>query len=110
MLDEMIVDADICIKLGGSDKYRFLEQLLPKISRTIYIHKYTRSEVMMPPSAKHQLDTLVSEGQVCVLDEASLTSAELTVYNMAYDTLARVMIDSSRPRKNKGEVCALSMA
>ena len=29
MLAQMMIDADICIKLGGSDKYPFLEQIVP---------------------------------------------------------------------------------
>ena len=38
MIDRMIVDADLCIKLGGSSKYRFLYDLLPQIQvRFIYI-------------------------------------------------------------------------
>ena len=40
MIDRMIVDADLCIKLGGSIKYRFLCDLLPQISGEVYT--YTR--------------------------------------------------------------------
>lgn len=29
MIEKMIVDADICVKLGGSEKYRFLYDVLP---------------------------------------------------------------------------------
>ena len=29
MLDKIIIDADFCLKLGGSEKYRFLFEVLP---------------------------------------------------------------------------------
>lgn len=32
MIKEMIVDADLCIKLGGSDKYRYLYDVLPLVA------------------------------------------------------------------------------
>lgn len=35
----IIIDADICIKIGGSPKYRFLEILFPMIADKIYMHK-----------------------------------------------------------------------
>lgn len=31
MIDKMIVDADLCIKLGGSAKYRYLYDILPMV-------------------------------------------------------------------------------
>ena len=37
MVDIIIVDADLCIKLGGSNKYRYLYDVLPLVSREIYI-------------------------------------------------------------------------
>lgn len=32
MLDKIIIDADFCLKLGGSEKYRFLFEVLPFIA------------------------------------------------------------------------------
>jgi hypothetical protein len=29
MISKMIIDADICIKLGGSNKYKYLYDILP---------------------------------------------------------------------------------
>ncbi|WP_026495687.1 hypothetical protein [Butyrivibrio sp. WCD3002] len=51
MIKEMIVDADLCIKLGGSDKYRYLYDVLPLVAEKIYMHTHAHGEVMMPPSA-----------------------------------------------------------
>ena len=31
MLEQMIIDADLCIKLGSSEKYHFLLEVLPLI-------------------------------------------------------------------------------
>ncbi len=36
MLEQMIIDADLCIKLGGSEKYPFLLEILPLIAKSIY--------------------------------------------------------------------------
>lgn len=40
MLDKIIVDADFCLKLGGSEKYRFLFEILPLIAHEIYMHSH----------------------------------------------------------------------
>lgn len=45
MLDRMIVDADLCIKLGGSDKYRYLYDILPLVSTKIYTNSILRQRV-----------------------------------------------------------------
>lgn len=36
-IKQMIVDADICLKLGNSEKFLFLEVILPKIAEKVYI-------------------------------------------------------------------------
>ena len=64
MIDKMIVDADLCIKLGGSDKYRYLHDILPLVSKKIYMHTHAHGEVMMPSSAVSQLKDLIAEGKV----------------------------------------------
>lgn len=33
MLEKIIVDADLCIKLGGSSKYKYLYDILPLIEK-----------------------------------------------------------------------------
>lgn len=40
MIDKMIVDADLCVKLGGSEKYRYLYNILPLVAEKIYMHTY----------------------------------------------------------------------
>lgn len=110
MIDKMIVDADICIKLGGSSKYKYLYEILPLVSEQIYMHTYAHSEVMMPSSAVDQLKDLLLEGKVTLVNESSLESVDRAVYDAAYKQLERVMINPKRPNKNKGEVCSLAYA
>ena len=106
----MIVDADLCIKLGGSSRYRFLYDILPCIARQIYMHSYAQSEVMMPQSAVEQLNALISEDKVVIVDEKQLEPADHIIYSSTYKILADLMIDTARPTRNKGEVSSLAYA
>lgn len=110
MVDKMIVDADLCIKLGGSPKHHFLYDILPLISNQIYMHTHAYGEVMMPSSAVSQLKSLVSEGKVVLVNESNLDNADRAIYDASYKNLEKVMIDPKRPNKNKGEVCSLAYA
>lgn len=110
MIDKMIVDADLCIKLGGSSRYRFLYDILPCIARQIYMHSYAQSEVMMPQSAVEQLNALISEDKVVIVDEKQLEPADRIIYSSTYKILADLMIDPARPTRNKGEVSSLAYA
>lgn len=110
MIEKMIVDADLCIKLGGSDKYRFLYDVLPMVAKKIYMHTHAHSEVMMPYSAVSQLKALVSEGKVELVNESELDAKDRAIYDATYRKLERVMIDPHKPNKNKGETCSLAYA
>lgn len=108
MYDKIIVDADICIKLGSKDKYPFLTEVLPLLAQEIYIHSQAYSEVLIPNSACRQLKELVSQKKVIVVNQTELDPQERSIYDMVYNQLANLMIDPRRPNKNKGEVCSLS--
>ena len=110
MIEKMIVDADICIKLGGSSKYRYLYDILPLVAKKIYMHTHAHGEVMMPTSAVNQLRELISDGKVELINESGLEKKERVIYDAAYKNLEKVMIDPQRPNKNKGEVCSLAYA
>ena len=110
MIDKIIIDADLCIKLGGSSKYQYLYDILPLISNQIYMHTHAYGEVLMPLSAVNQLKSLVNEGKVILVNESSLNSANRAVYDASYKNLEKVMINPKRPNKNKGEVCSLAYA
>lgn len=104
---EIIIDADLCIKLGSSQKYRYLELLLPCLAEKIYIHETVNSEIMTPRS---QLDKLIGDGKISILSVDSLSDEEEILYNETYALLAKVMMNKNNPNKNKGEVCSLAMA
>lgn len=110
MIPKMIIDADLCIKLGGSDKYRYLYDILPLVSSEIYMHEHAHNEVMMPSSAVRQLQDLIRENKVALVSENSLENANRAIYNAAMRKLSALMIDPRRPNKNKGEVCSLAYA
>lgn len=73
MIEKMIVDADLCIKLGGSSKYKYLYDILPLVSKRIYMHTQAHSEVMMPAASVSQLRALVSEGEVNISRKVAKT-------------------------------------
>lgn len=110
MISKMIVDADLCIKLGGSSKYSFLYDILPLVSSKIYMHTHTHGEVRMPPSAVNQLQKLINEGKIELVNESGLPTQDRVIFDAAYRNLAAVMIDPLFPNKNKGEVCSLAYA
>ena len=109
-LERIIVDADFCIKVGASAKYRYLERVLPALADKAYIHRNVYDEIMIPLCAKEQIDCLKKQGLLEVIDERSLTPLEKSVYQGVYQSLAKVMINPSQPRKNQGETCSLAMA
>ena len=110
MYEKIIVDADLCLKLGNSEKYEFLYELLPIISKNIYIHTHVYGEVRFPKSAKDQLDKLINEGKAKMVNENELSTIERVVYDNTYNNLARVMLNPNNPNKNKGETCSLAYA
>ena len=109
MIEQMIIDADICIKLGASEKYRYLETTLPLLAKKIYMHSHAISEVKIG-SPKKQLDTLLSNGVITEINETTLSPQDRNIFDMVHRKLANVMIDPQRPKKNLGEVCSLSIA
>ncbi len=110
MIGKIIIDADLCIKLGGSSKYKYLYDILPLVADEIYMHTHAHTEVMMPSSAVSQLKDLITEGKVLLVNESGLDSLVRATYDAAYKNLAKVMIDPTRPNKNKGEMCSLAYA
>lgn len=109
-LKGVIVDADFCIKVGASSKYRYLERVLTEIADKVYIHKIVYDEILVPACAKEQLDELMRQGILELMDENSLSKIDKLVYQNTYQLLAKVMINPNRPRKNQGESYSLAMA
>ncbi|MFA5528266.1 MAG: hypothetical protein WC996_06575 [Peptostreptococcales bacterium] len=109
-LRKIIIDADICIKIGSSSKYRFVEILLPSITEKIYMHKVVYEEIMIPASAKEQVDSLIQKGILELIDVEQLSGIERRIYDATFKSLASIMINPNRPKKNLGEVSSLAMA
>lgn len=110
MLEKIIVDADFCIKLGSSEKFPFLSEVLPLLANNIVMHSHAYSEVMIPACAKQQLDELIYKGVVQIVNQSGLDPNSRAVYDMSYSLLERAMIDPRKPSKNKGEACSLAYA
>ena len=106
----MIVDADICIKLGGSNTFHFLFDILPLFADELYIHKIVYSEIRFPPSAKRQVDDLIKEKKMVCIDELSLSTPDRFIYSATFDLLASVMMNPNSPNKNRGEIASLAYA
>lgn len=109
-LKAVIVDADFCIKVGSSSKYRYLERLLPEMAEKVYIHKTVYEEILYPLSAKKQLDALREQGILHLLDTGNLLALEKKIYECTYHMLSKVMSDPRNKRKNRGEMASLAMA
>lgn len=109
-LKEMIVDADICIKIGNSSKYRYLEKLFPTIADKVYIHRSVYNEIIIPICAKEQIDNLIENGIAEIIDDSSLSVFEKAIYEATFLSLASVMINPQKPNKNHGEVASIAMA
>ncbi|WP_294351029.1 hypothetical protein [uncultured Clostridium sp.] len=107
----LILDADICIKIGGYKKYKFLEILLSEISEKVYMHKYVYdNEVLTPQNAKEQINKLIRDGKIEILDENELSELDKMVYYSIIDKLKKVMVGTKEEGKNWGEVVSISMA
>lgn len=109
-LKQIIVDADICIKIGGSPKYRYLEILLPSIAEKVFMHKVVYDEIIMPACDKEQVNVLIEKYILELIDEEHLSDIERSIYDATYASLASVMINPNKPKKNIGEVSSLAMA
>ena len=110
MLAQMMIDADICIKLGGSEKYPFLEQVVPLLCAGVLMHEHAFGEVLMPLSAVRQLRKLIKQETIKVVNASKLSNQQRAIYDMSFAKLERFMIDPHMRNKNRGEVCSLAYA
>lgn len=107
---EIIVDADLCNKLGASTKYPYLQILFPLLADSVVIHRVVYDEIMQSQSAKDQIHRLIAEGLMSIVDETGLSETECLLYESTWQLLARRMMNPKQPRKNRGEVCSLAFA
>lgn len=108
---KIILDTDICIKIGNYDKVKFLEMIIPKIAEKAYMHRYIyENELLTPKNAKDQIDNLIKENIIEILDEKKLSIVDKLIYEDTKNTLKEFMIGTKEEGKNCGEVVSLSMA
>lgn len=89
--EKVILDTDICIKIGNYEKVKFLEILIPKIVKKAYMHKYVyENELLTPKNAKVQIDNLIKCGTIEILDEDKLDKLEKLIYNQTKNILKNI--------------------
>lgn len=109
--DKIILDTDICIKIGNYEKVKFLEMIIPKIAQKTYMHRYVyENELLTPKNAKDQIDNLIRENIIEILDEEKLNVIDKFIYDDTKNTLKEYMIGTKEEGENWGEVVSLSMA
>lgn len=112
-LEKVILDADICFKIGRYSKIRVLHKILPHISNKVYIHEYVYdTELVTKGNGKDQLEQLITLNQLTVLREHDLSRYQKQVYNGIISVLSQVMKGTPPYKNNKhwGEIVSLSMA
>lgn len=108
---EIIVDADMCIKLGGFQSTPVLEIMIPQLTDKAYIHKYVyEDEILTPKSARIQIENLIRKGIVEIVQEEQLTPLERNIFDATVQVLENVMIGVKKEGKNWGELLSLSIA
>lgn len=111
MIESLILDADICIKIGRFKGTPILELIIPNLTQKAYIHRYVyENEIIIPITAKEQLDNLIKKDVVEIVNENSLNPIEKKFYDATVQKLKGVMIGTKEEGKNWGEVLSLSIA
>ena len=110
-LEKLIIDADMCIKIGWIQNIPLIELIITAITDKAYIHRYVyEDEILTPKNAKMQIDNLIDLGIIEVLDEDSLEPLDRKVFEDTKNILKWAMIGTKERGKNWGEVLSLSMA
>ena len=90
--DKIILDTDICIKIGNYEKVKFLELIIPQIAEKAYMHRYVyENELLVPKNAKNQIDKLIRESIIEILDEENLNLVDKFIYEDTKNTLKKYM-------------------
>lgn len=108
--NQILVDADFCIKLGCSDSYPYLTKMLQLLADVALIHETVYNEIRQSTSAKRQIKSLLDSGTLKIVSEAVLPVQEQLLYHATFKLLSKRMIDPRYPRKNLGEVSSLAYA
>ncbi|MCI1693313.1 hypothetical protein [Aneurinibacillus aneurinilyticus] len=112
-LDKVILDADICFKLGRYSKVQVLQQVIPHIANEVYIHEYVYAEeIKKRENGKDQLEQLIALKQLTVLYEQDLSTYQKHIYDGIVSLLCQVMKGTPpyKDKKHLGEIFSLAMA
>lgn len=110
-LEKLIIDADMCIKIGWIKNVPLIEMIIPTITEKAYMHRYVyQDEILTPKNAKMQIENLIKLGIVEILDEEWLEVIDRKIYEDTKNILKWAMIGTKEKGKNWGEVLSLSMA
>jgi len=115
LFEKIILDADICIKLGGLERVPdTLYRVVSPITEKSYIHQYVNEEEVL--TKRNQLERLISENIVEVLNP-DVVLIEGTMKNIYAETkrkLFKDLVGEEEPRvkrgKNFGEVHSLAIS
>jgi predicted nucleic acid-binding protein len=110
IFQEIIVDTDICLKIGKVEHQNFLELLVPFLAEKIYIHRYVYEEIVWPQEVKDQIHRLISKGTLLMIDQHALDPIESILYRQSVAKLEAIMIHPKFPLRHRGEIHSLAMA
>ena len=115
LFEKIILDADICIKLGGLERVsNTLYRVISQITDKAYIHQYVNEEEVL--TKRNQLERLISENIVEVLnpDVVLIEGAMKNIYAETKRRLFKELVGEEEPRvkrgKNFGEVHSLAIS
>ena len=112
-LDKVLLDADICFKLGRFISSQFIARIIPHVADEVFIHEYVyERELMTNVTGKPQLEVLVKANVITVLEEGQLSVSDKESYNSTVELLCQVMKgkNSFYDNEHRGEIVSLAMA
>ena len=110
IFQEIIVDTDICLKIGKAEHRNFLELLVPFLAENTYIHRYVYEEIIWPQEVKDQINRMLSMGTLLMIDQHALDPVESILYRQSVAKLEAIMIHPKFPLRHRGEIHSLAMA
>jgi len=98
--EKLILDTDICIKIGNYEKVKFIEMIIPKIAEKAYMHRYVyEDELLTPKNAKVQIDNLIRDNIIEILDVDMLDILNRKIYEDTKNILKKYMIGTEERGK-----------
>lgn len=113
-IDKAAIDADFTLKLGKLNKYKIIEDYLPKYVELLYIHEHIYlNEILNPPSVRHQIDKLIENGRAIIVNRNYVLSEKpevVGIYDATQDLLSQNIEESVEGHKNWGEIVSIAFA